>query len=232
MAYKIADFGFARSIGGVGAKTHCGTEKYMAPEIISNSYYGISVDIWALGVLFYFMLFAEYPFKGKINEMQVTTWRLKSSEDVRIHPFRLLAPWLKRINWRSRRLSLKIFSSASLWWIARNVWLSRTSWNTLFLNNTKMNLRIILSFTKNWRKLKSIKKIKSMERSMAWIARWSHRMNRGLIFWRRKWLVPSQSICNVSLKKFSSKSARHSTWRSAPLNFSIIMHHIWPMLND
>jgi serine/threonine protein kinase len=36
----------------------------MAPEIINNSYYGISVDIWALGVLFYFMLFAEYPFKG------------------------------------------------------------------------------------------------------------------------------------------------------------------------
>ena len=62
--YKIADFGFARSIGGIGAKTHCGTEKYMAPEIISNSYYGISVDLWALGVLFYFMLFAEYPFKG------------------------------------------------------------------------------------------------------------------------------------------------------------------------
>ena len=29
--YKIADFGFARSIGGVGAKTHCGTQKYMAP---------------------------------------------------------------------------------------------------------------------------------------------------------------------------------------------------------
>jgi serine/threonine protein kinase len=64
ITYKIADFGFARSIGSSGAKTHCGTEKYMAPEILSNSYYGISVDIWALGVLFYFMLFAEYPFKG------------------------------------------------------------------------------------------------------------------------------------------------------------------------
>ena len=25
LTYKIADFGFARSIGGVGAKTHCGT---------------------------------------------------------------------------------------------------------------------------------------------------------------------------------------------------------------
>jgi len=31
LCYKIADFGFARSIGGAGAKTHCGTEKYMAP---------------------------------------------------------------------------------------------------------------------------------------------------------------------------------------------------------
>ena len=58
LAYKIADFGFARSIGGTAAKTHCGTEKYMAPEILNNTYYGISVDIWALGVLFYFMLFA------------------------------------------------------------------------------------------------------------------------------------------------------------------------------
>lgn len=29
--YKIADFGFARSVGQGHAKTHCGTEKYMAP---------------------------------------------------------------------------------------------------------------------------------------------------------------------------------------------------------
>lgn len=67
--YKIADFGFARPIGGIGAKTHCGTEKYMAPEILSNSYYGISVDLWALGVLFFFMLFAEYPFKGNAHHL-------------------------------------------------------------------------------------------------------------------------------------------------------------------
>lgn len=55
--YKIADFGFARPIGRIGAKTQCGTEKYMAPEIISNELYGISVDMWALAVLFYFMIF-------------------------------------------------------------------------------------------------------------------------------------------------------------------------------
>jgi serine/threonine protein kinase len=43
----------------------------MAPEIINNSYYGISVDIWALGILFYFMLFAEYPFKGNLTLIKV-----------------------------------------------------------------------------------------------------------------------------------------------------------------
>ncbi len=159
------------------------------------------------------------------------TWRLKSSVDVQIHPFRLLTPWPKKINWRNRQQSLKIFSNASLWWTARNAWLSRTSWNTLFLNNTKTNLRIILSFTRNWRTMESIKKIKSLERSTAWIARWSQKMNQERIFWRRKWLVPSPNICNVSLKKFSSKSARHNTWRSVPLNFSITMLHIWPMPN-
>lgn len=36
----------------------------MAPEILENTPYNISVDIWAVGILLYFMLFAEYPFKG------------------------------------------------------------------------------------------------------------------------------------------------------------------------
>ena len=44
--------------------TYCGTEKYMAPEILDNKSYTRSVDLWALGVLFYFMLFGEYPFGG------------------------------------------------------------------------------------------------------------------------------------------------------------------------
>ena len=71
LSYKIADFGFARPIGGVGAKTHCGTERYMAPEILNNSYYGIAVDIWAVGVLLYFMLFAEYPFRGHDMKLEM-----------------------------------------------------------------------------------------------------------------------------------------------------------------
>ena len=61
--FKIADFGFARPIESV-INTYCGTEKYMAPEILDNKSYTRSVDLWALGVLFYFMLYAEYPFGG------------------------------------------------------------------------------------------------------------------------------------------------------------------------
>jgi serine/threonine protein kinase len=30
----------------------------MAPEILQNKPYGISVDLWSLGVVMYFMLFA------------------------------------------------------------------------------------------------------------------------------------------------------------------------------
>lgn len=62
--FKIADFGFARPVKSGTASTVCGTQKYMAPEILKNLPYTRSVDIWALGVLFFFMLFADYPFKG------------------------------------------------------------------------------------------------------------------------------------------------------------------------
>lgn len=63
-SFKIADFGFARPLKSGNARTVCGTEKYMAPEILENVPYTISVDIWAVGILLFFMLFAEYPFKG------------------------------------------------------------------------------------------------------------------------------------------------------------------------
>lgn len=39
----------------------CGTPLLMAPEIIFNKPYGIKVDIWSLGMLFYQMLFGKLP---------------------------------------------------------------------------------------------------------------------------------------------------------------------------
>jgi serine/threonine protein kinase len=42
-----------------------GTEHFMAPEIFSADkikFYGFEIDMWAFGVLFYFMLNMEFPF--------------------------------------------------------------------------------------------------------------------------------------------------------------------------
>jgi maternal embryonic leucine zipper kinase len=44
----------------------CGTPNYMAPEIsMKQSYVGQYADMWSLGILFYKMLCADFPFKGE-----------------------------------------------------------------------------------------------------------------------------------------------------------------------
>ncbi len=47
--------------------TILGTEQFMSPEIFAGSediLYGFEVDMWAFGVLFYFMLNMEFPFSN------------------------------------------------------------------------------------------------------------------------------------------------------------------------
>ena len=75
---KIGDFGLARQIGEEeSAITNCGTERYMAPEILSGQTYGKQADIWSLGVLLYHLLFGEFPFKG-INMLDEIKNRCKN----------------------------------------------------------------------------------------------------------------------------------------------------------
>ena len=59
--YKLADFGFAKQIDLNGG-TVLGSEPFMSPEVFSSEKYGFEVDMWAFGVIFYFMLNMEYPF--------------------------------------------------------------------------------------------------------------------------------------------------------------------------
>lgn len=46
-------------------KTFCGTREYVAPEMLSGSEYGQSVDLWAYGILLYEILCGRTPFYSK-----------------------------------------------------------------------------------------------------------------------------------------------------------------------
>jgi serine/threonine protein kinase len=61
----LADFGFTKKKEQVGG-TLLGTEQFMSPEIYQGIEYGYEVDMWAFGVLFYFMLNMEFPFSTAV----------------------------------------------------------------------------------------------------------------------------------------------------------------------
>ena len=52
------------------ASTFCGTEDYIAPEVLMRQKYGTKVDVWALGIVLYEMLMQCRPFTGKGHQLQ------------------------------------------------------------------------------------------------------------------------------------------------------------------
>ncbi|KAI8332738.1 kinase-like domain-containing protein [Choanephora cucurbitarum] len=70
----IADFGLSRIIDTEKfhtLKTTCGTPGYMAPEIFKKTGHSKPVDMWAIGVITYFLLSGYTPFErdNNIEEM-------------------------------------------------------------------------------------------------------------------------------------------------------------------
>ena len=64
---KITDFGLAKQLENESelakTSTFCGTDEYLAPEIILNEPYNESVDMWALGILIYEMITGWAPWR-------------------------------------------------------------------------------------------------------------------------------------------------------------------------
>lgn len=67
---KLCDFGFARHIAqSKRTNTVCGSPLYMAPELYKNDNYTESVDVWALGIILFEMVFGAHPF-AKYNDIE------------------------------------------------------------------------------------------------------------------------------------------------------------------
>ncbi|CAM9792556.1 unnamed protein product, partial [Phaeothamnion confervicola] len=64
----LTDFGLAKELSpeeDEGLKTICGTNEYMAPEMILRKGYGKAVDWWSMGTLLYEMMTGYPPFRGR-----------------------------------------------------------------------------------------------------------------------------------------------------------------------
>lgn len=60
---KLVDFGLCKKLGARGrSKSFCGTEEYMAPEVIACTGHNTAADWWALGVLVIELLSTITPF--------------------------------------------------------------------------------------------------------------------------------------------------------------------------
>ncbi|PAA71979.1 hypothetical protein BOX15_Mlig021886g2 [Macrostomum lignano] len=64
ISLKLGDFGLAMEVEEA-IFTVCGTPTYVAPEILSETGYGLEVDMWALGVIAYILLCGFPPFRSR-----------------------------------------------------------------------------------------------------------------------------------------------------------------------
>ncbi len=80
----LCDFGFARIKNSIKKiTTICGSPLYMAPELLEAKGYSEIVDVWAIGMILYEMIYGEHPY----NECRdISDLKEFSKKDITIPP--------------------------------------------------------------------------------------------------------------------------------------------------
>ena len=68
----LIDFGLSIQKKGdiFSIRGECGSPNYMAPEINSKNIYNESCDVWSIGILFYFLMYGDYPDVKQSSDFQ------------------------------------------------------------------------------------------------------------------------------------------------------------------
>jgi serine/threonine protein kinase len=75
---KLIDFGFATNAST--SNIHCGTPNFMAPELFRKQPYSpVKADIWAFGVMFYYLIESKFILI-QVNILSRATTKKTSSE--------------------------------------------------------------------------------------------------------------------------------------------------------
>ena len=85
ISFKLCNFGMNKYMKNELSFNFLANYLTMAPEILENGDINNKNDIWSLGIIIYYLLFKEYPYKG-INEIKLLNdiksgKKLKLSED-------------------------------------------------------------------------------------------------------------------------------------------------------
>ncbi|SCM02387.1 calcium-dependent protein kinase, putative [Plasmodium chabaudi chabaudi] len=116
---KLIDFGMAKTVNCEYLTELCGSPHYISPELIRKKY-TLSSDIWALGVMVFFMLTGKYPFEGKDTQKVVDeilnkniNWKDKEFSSLSVEAI----DFLKKLLERNERKRLTAFEALNHPWI-------------------------------------------------------------------------------------------------------------------